>query len=81
MYAQDLDIRELQTNHWASTQMNFDNEEVVCVEVLESLNAEIIYAILNSSWVSPIQVVHKKEGMNIVKNDENELISMRTITS
>jgi hypothetical protein len=34
----------------------------------------------HSEWVSPVQVVPKKEGMTVVKNDKNELIPQRTIT-
>lgn len=33
-----------------------------------------------SAWVSHVQVVPKKDGMTIVKNDNNELILTRTIT-
>jgi hypothetical protein len=29
--------------------------------------------------VSPVQVVPKKEGMNVVKNDKNELIPQRNV--
>ena len=35
----------------------------------------IIYAIFDSSWASLVQVVLKKGGMIVVKNDKNELIS------
>jgi hypothetical protein len=35
---------------------------------------------LHSEWVSPIQVVPKKDGMIIVKNDKNEFISKRIVT-
>jgi hypothetical protein len=35
----------------------------------------------HSKWVSPIQVVPKKGGMTVVKNEKNELISQRTVTS
>jgi hypothetical protein len=31
-------------------------------------------------WVSPVQVMPKKRGMTIVKNEKNELIPQRTIT-
>jgi len=34
----------------------------------------------DSKWVSPIQVVPKKGGLTITKNDNNEFISTRTVT-
>ena len=40
----------------------------------------MIYPISDSSWVSPVQVVPKKGGMTVVKNDNNELIPTRTVT-
>jgi hypothetical protein len=43
-------------------------------EVLKLLYARIIYPIPHSDWVSPIQVVPKKGGMMVVKNNKNELI-------
>ena len=55
-------------------------QEVVKKEVLKLLDARIIYPILDSAWVSPVQVVPKKGGMTVVKNDNNKLISTRTIT-
>jgi len=55
-------------------------QEVVKKEVVKLLNAEIIYPISDSDWVSPVQVVPKKGGMTIVKNERNELISTRTVT-
>jgi hypothetical protein len=54
--------------------------EVVKKKVLKVLHATIIYPIPNSEWVSPVQVVLKKGGMTVVRNDKNELIPQRTIT-
>ena len=54
--------------------------EVVKKEVLKLLHVGIIYPMLHSEWVSPIQVVPKKGGMTVVKNEKNELIPQRTIT-
>jgi hypothetical protein len=54
--------------------------EVVKKEVLKLLHAGIIYPMPHSEWVSPIQVVPKKEGMTVVKNEKNELIPQCTIT-
>jgi hypothetical protein len=43
-------------------------------EVLKLLHARIIYPVPHSEWVSPVQVVPKKGGMTVVKNERNELI-------
>ena len=48
-------------------------------EVIKLLDAGIIYAISDSTWVSPVQVVPKKGGMTVVTNKKNEVIAMRTI--
>ncbi|KAL5538359.1 hypothetical protein UlMin_045707 [Ulmus minor] len=55
-------------------------QEVVKKEVVKLMDAGIIYPISDSSWVSPVQVVPKKGGMTVVKNDKNELIPTRTVT-
>ena len=44
------------------------------------LDAGVIYLIFDSSWVSLVQVVPKKEGTTIVNNENNELLPTRTIT-
>jgi hypothetical protein len=53
--------------------------EVVKKEVLKLLHVGIIYPVLYSEWVSSIQVVPKKGGIIVVKNEKNELIPQRTI--
>ena len=55
-------------------------KEVVIKEVLKLLNAGFIYAISDSSWVSPVQVVPKKGGFTVIRNEKNELIPIRTVT-
>ena len=55
-------------------------KEVVRKEVLTWLNAGFIYAISNSSWVSPVHVVPKKGGFTVIRNEKNELIPTRTVT-
>jgi len=55
-------------------------EEVVRKEVLKLLDADMIYHISDSNRVSLIQVVPNKGGIIGVKNDNNELIPIRTIT-
>jgi hypothetical protein len=55
--------------------------EVVKKEVLKLLHARIIYPVPHSEWVSPVQVVPKKGGMTIIKNEKkNELTPKRTVT-
>ncbi|XP_073120025.1 uncharacterized protein [Henckelia pumila] len=61
-------------------RLNPAMKEVVKNEELKLLNAGIINALSDSSWVSPVQVVPKEGGITVVKNDKNELISTRTMT-
>ena len=49
-------------------------------EVVKLIDAEIIYLVSDSECVSPVQEVPKKGGMNIIKNECDELISIRTMT-
>jgi hypothetical protein len=44
--------------------------EVVKKAVLKLLHAGIIYPVPHSKWVSPVQVVPKKGGMIVVKNEK-----------
>ena len=46
----------------ASRLLNPSMKEVVRKEVLKWLDAEVIYPISDSSWVSPVHVVPKKGG-------------------
>ena len=55
-------------------------KEDVRKEVLKLLEAGLIYPISNSAWVSPVQVVPKKGGMKVVRNERNDLIPTRIIT-
>ncbi|XP_075092186.1 uncharacterized protein LOC107766281 [Nicotiana tabacum] len=55
-------------------------KEVVKKEVIKWLDAGIIFPISDSNCVSPVQCVPKKEGMTVVKNEKNDLISTRTVT-
>ncbi|RVW25167.1 Retrovirus-related Pol polyprotein from transposon 17.6 [Vitis vinifera] len=50
---------------------------VVRAEVLKLLQAGIIYPISDSPWVSPTQVVPKKSGITVVKNEKGEEITTR----
>ncbi|GMJ16156.1 hypothetical protein HRI_005284800 [Hibiscus trionum] len=55
-------------------------QEVVRKEIIKWLDAGIIYAILDSKWVSPVQCVPKKGGITVVTNKDNVLIPTRTVT-
>jgi len=55
-------------------------KEVVRKEVLKWLDADVIYPISDSSWVSLVQVVPKKEGMTVVRGVDDKLIPTRTVT-
>ena len=55
-------------------------KDVVKNEVIKLLDAGIIYPISDSKWVSPMQVVPKKSGMTVVKNENNEMIPTRLVT-
>jgi hypothetical protein len=48
--------------------------KVVKKEVLKLLYAGFIYPVRRREWVSSVQVVSKKGGMTVVKNEKNELI-------
>ena len=55
-------------------------KEEVRKEVLKLLEAGLIYPISDSAWVSPVQVVPKKGGMTVIRNEKNDLIPTRTVT-
>ena len=61
-------------------RLNLVMKEVVRKEVMKWLNAGFIYAISDSSWVSPVHVVPKKGGFTVIRNEKNELIPTRTVT-
>ena len=53
-------------------RLNPHLQEVVRAEVLKLLQAGIIYPISNSPWASLTQVVPKKSGITVVKNEKRE---------
>jgi len=61
-------------------RLNLAIKEVTRKEVLKLLDTDVINPISDSNWFSPVQVVSKKGGITVVKNDNNELIPTRTIT-
>ncbi|KAM2593859.1 hypothetical protein TB1_042954 [Malus domestica] len=54
--------------------------DVVKKETIKQLDYEVIYPISDSHWVSPVQVVLKKSGVTVVKNEDNELVLTRIQT-
>jgi hypothetical protein len=65
---------EITSSKEPQCRLNNAMREVVKKEVLKLLHAGIIYPVPHSEWVSLVQVVPKKGGMNVVKNKRNELI-------
>ncbi|OAO89394.1 hypothetical protein AXX17_ATUG01100 [Arabidopsis thaliana] len=63
------------------SRLNPNLKEVVKKEIMKLLEAGNIYLISDSSWVSRVHVVPKKGGVSVVKNEKDELIPTRTITS
>ena len=61
-------------------RLNPNMQEVVKKEVIKLLDAGIIYPISDSKPVSPVQVVPKKVGTTVIKNDKDEWIPTRVIT-
>src|SRR5215216_4503097 len=55
-------------------RLNPKIKEEVRTEILNLLEAGIIYPIADSRWVSPVHCVPKKVGITVVPNDKNELI-------
>ncbi|KAD6119148.1 hypothetical protein E3N88_10419 [Mikania micrantha] len=55
-------------------RLNPNMQDIVKKEVIKLLYAGLTYAISDSPWVSPVQVVPKKGGMTMITNDRNGLI-------
>ncbi|CAM8895799.1 unnamed protein product [Rhodiola kirilowii] len=51
--------------------------EVVQKEIQKLLDADVIYPISDSQWVSPIHVVPKKTGITVEKNATGEMVTTR----
>ncbi|CAN6542446.1 unnamed protein product [Malus baccata var. baccata] len=64
----------------AQRRLNPPMLEVVKKEVIKLLDCGVIYPISDSHWVSPVQVVPKKSGVTVVKNEEQELVPTRVVT-
>ncbi|KAM2322731.1 hypothetical protein ACFXTH_019376 [Malus domestica] len=64
----------------AQRRLNPPMLEVVKKEVIKLLDCGVIYPTSDSRWVSPVQVVPKKSGVTVVKNEEQELVPTRVVT-
>ena len=64
----------------AQRRLNSTMKEVVRKEMLKWLDAEVIYPISDSSWVSPVQVAPKKGGTTVIRTESNTLLPSRTVT-
>ncbi|CAM8934116.1 unnamed protein product [Rhodiola kirilowii] len=51
--------------------------EVVQKEIQKLLDADVIYPISDSQWVSPVHVVPKKTGITVEKNAEGDMVTTR----
>lgn len=60
-------------------RLNPNMLEVVKKEVKKLLDAGIIYPMLDSPWVSRVQVVPKKDVITVVSNEHNEMIPTSTV--
>ncbi|CAN6544084.1 unnamed protein product [Malus baccata var. baccata] len=64
----------------AQRRLNPPMMDVVKKEIIKLLDCGVIYPISDSHWVSPVQVVPKKSGVTMVKNEDNELVPTRIQT-
>ncbi|CAM8949935.1 unnamed protein product [Rhodiola kirilowii] len=51
--------------------------EVVQKEIQKLLDADVIYPISDSQWVSPVHVVPKKTGITVEENAEGQMVTTR----
>ncbi|XP_027158344.1 uncharacterized protein LOC113759962 [Coffea eugenioides] len=54
--------------------------EVVKKEILKLLEVGIIFAISDSPWANPVQVIPKKAGVTVEENQEGEIVPVRIPT-
>ena len=73
-------VDEAKPTREAQRRLNPNMREVVKEEIIKCLDNNIIYPISDSTWVSPVQVVPKKSGVTVIKNDSNELVPTKIKT-
>uniref|UniRef100_A0A2N9GF34 Integrase catalytic domain-containing protein n=1 Tax=Fagus sylvatica TaxID=28930 RepID=A0A2N9GF34_FAGSY len=64
---------EVKASRQPQCRLNPNMREVVKTKVLKLLDVGIIYPISDSKWVSPTQVVPKKSGVTVVKNEHGDM--------
>ncbi|CAA7405269.1 unnamed protein product [Spirodela intermedia] len=69
------------TSREPQQRLNPNMMKIVKKEILKWLAADIIYPILDSKWVRPTQVVPKKSGITIIKNENGDEIQTRLTTN
>lgn len=55
-------------------------KEVILKKVLKLVDQNIIYPIYDSKWVSPVHVMPKKSGIQVVENERKEMVATRLQT-
>jgi len=58
-------------------RLNLTLQKVVRKKVLKWLDHGIIYPLSDREWVIPVQVVLKKAGITVIRNDKNKLVPTR----
>ncbi|XP_071906833.1 uncharacterized protein [Coffea arabica] len=64
----------------AQRRLNLLTMEVVKKEILKLLEVGVIFAISDSPWVSPVQVVPKKAGVTVEENQKGDMVPVRKVT-
>ncbi|XP_026458795.1 uncharacterized protein LOC113359363 [Papaver somniferum] len=64
----------------AQRRLNPPMMEVVKKEILKLLDVGVIYPISDNKLVSPVQVIPKKSGITVVKNEDNDLVPTKIQT-
>ena len=73
-------VDEAKPTREAQRRLNPNMREVVKEEIIKCLDNNIIYPICDSTWVSLVQVVPKKSGVTVIKNESNELVPTKIKT-
>lgn len=73
-----IHLEEANPVHDQQRKLNLAMKEVVLKEVLKLLNQNIIYLIFYSKWISPVHVVPKKSGIEVIKNEKKEMVGTPT---
>ena len=73
-------LEEEEPSREGQRRLNRPMTKVVKKDSLKLLDVGVIYPISDSNWVSPIQMVPKKSGVTVVKNEDNEHVPTRVQT-